>query len=180
MTDKYADMDPVALLEEVRKLDSRINNPITDDFIDGVRHEAAHQVERWGAPHDRGKTPLDWFWLIGFLSQKAAASAQMAMDPGIDPILDGEVEDFIHNLPNQQYLRMADPELRQLRIKLYEFLSGRQDRLLAYNLNKALHHTISTAAALLNWHAQLKGQPLDPDASMRPGIDPSTVDGRQE
>ena len=117
MTDKYENMDPVALLEEVRKLDARINSPITDDFLKGVRYEAAHQVGRWGSAHDRGKTPLDWFWLIGFLAQKAVHAAQQA------------------------------------------------------DLDKALHHTISTAAALLNWHAQLHGQPLDPDNSMRPGID---------
>jgi hypothetical protein len=110
-------MDPVALLEEVRKLDRRINNPITDDFLEGVRIEAAHQVSRWGAAHDRGKTPFDWFWLVGYLAQKAATAA------------------------------------------------------VAGDREKALHHTISTAAALLNWHAQLRGEPLS-DPSMRPGIDP--------
>ncbi len=101
MSDKYDDMDPVALLEEVRKLDARINNPIIKNFIEGMTNEAAHQVGRWGSAHDRGKTPLDWFWLIGFLSQKAATAA-----------LDGNIE-------------------------------------------KALHHTISTAAALMTWHAQI-------------------------
>lgn len=112
VTDKYENMDPVALLDEVRKLDARINSPITDDFLKGVRYEAAHQVGRWGAPHDRGKSPLDWFWLVGFLAQKATHAAQQA------------------------------------------------------DLDKALHHTISTAAALLNWHAQLCGQAVDPDAPM--------------
>ena len=34
--------------------------------------------------------------------------------------------------------------------------------------NKALHHTISSAAALANWHLALSGA----DARMRPGIDP--------
>lgn len=32
---------------------------------------------------------------------------------------------------------------------------------------KALHHTISSAAALANWHAAIQGQ-----TNMRPGIDP--------
>lgn len=117
MTDKYEDMDPVALLEEVRKLDWRINNPITDDFLKGVRYEAAHQVSRWGVPHDRGKTPLDWFWLVGFLAQKVTAAVQQA------------------------------------------------------DIDKALHHTISTAAVLLQWHAQLSGQPLDSETSFQPGVD---------
>jgi hypothetical protein len=130
MTDKYEDMDPVALLEEVRKLDQRINNPITDDFLQGVRIEAAHQVCRWGTAHDRGKTPLDWFWLVGYLAQKAATSALRA-DESLARGDDG-------------------PEIRR-------------------HLEKALHHTISTAAALLNWHAQLKGRPLS-DLARESGI----------
>lgn len=89
-----------------------INAPETADFMAGVPIEAAHQRERWGADHDAGKAPLDWFWLIGYLSQKAATSA-----------MNGDTE-------------------------------------------KALHHTISTAAALANWHAALSGN----DTSMRPGI----------
>lgn len=38
----------------------------------------------------------------------------------------------------------------------------------AGNRDKALHHCVSTAAALCNWHAALSGA----DTSMRPGIDP--------
>jgi hypothetical protein len=34
------------------------------------------------------------------------------------------------------------------------------------NTEKALHHVITTAAACLNWHAQLSGAPR----GMRPGI----------
>ena len=78
--------------------------------------EAAHQRERWGSSHDGGKAPLDWFWLIGYLAQKAATS-QIAGD--------------------------AD---------------------------KAKHHTISTAAALANWHAAINGD----STAMRPGIEPPT------
>jgi len=36
------------------------------------------------------------------------------------------------------------------------------------DLDKAKHHTISTAAALANWHASLSGV----STSMRPGIEP--------
>lgn len=95
-------------------LEALINSPTTDDWFDGVRLEAAHQQERWGTSHDAGKAPLDWFWLIGYLAQKAATSA-MASD---------------------------------------EF--------------KAKHHTISTAAALLNWHRAISGEAN----AMRPGIEP--------
>ena len=37
--------------------------------------EAAHQIDRWGADHDAGKTPWDWFWTVGYLAQKAASAA---------------------------------------------------------------------------------------------------------
>jgi len=98
-------MDPVALLEECRKLEARINSPITATFLDGVQIEAAHQIGRWGPAHDRGKTPFDWFWLVGYLAQKAATAS-----------VSGDIE-------------------------------------------KALHHTISTAAALLSWHAYMLDGP---------------------
>jgi DNA-binding transcriptional regulator YdaS (Cro superfamily) len=89
-----------------------INAPETADFMAGVPLEAAHQRERWGADHDAGKMPLDWFWLIGFLAQKAADAAMRG------------------------------------------------------DIKKAKHHTISTGAALANWHAALTGA----DIKMRPGI----------
>lgn len=95
-----------------------INSPETADFMAGVPIEAAHQRERWGVDHDAGKSPFDWFWLIGFLSQKAA-----------DAAVRGDVE-------------------------------------------KAKHHTISTAAALANWHAVLSGK----DSRFQPGITPKPAE----
>jgi hypothetical protein len=117
MTDAYkraaVSVDEVkALRERIAELEADLNRPETADFLRGVPLEAAHQRARWGIQHDEGKAPLDWFWLIGYLAQKAATSA-----------LAGDVE-------------------------------------------KAKHHTISTAAALANWHLQLSGG----DHSMRPGI----------
>jgi hypothetical protein len=88
-------------LAEGDRLRRLINTPETDDWIAGAALEAAHQIERWGEAHDSGKSAWDWFWLIGYLAQKAAA-AQVAGD-----------------------------------------------------VVKARHHTISTAAALLNWHRRL-------------------------
>jgi len=90
------------------------DGPETDDWFAGVRKEAAHQVCRWGVGHDGGKTPFDWFWLVGYLAQKAADAA-------------------VHG-----------------------------------DLEKARHHTISTAASLLLWHAQLAGRA----SQFRPGISP--------
>lgn len=106
--------DLVQLQAKVQRLESLLNSPEVRDFVEGVMRETPHQRELWGTSHDAGKTPFDWFWLIGYLAQKAAAAA-----------VAGDVE-------------------------------------------KACHHTISTAAALANWHAALIGA----DTSMRPGISP--------
>lgn len=102
------------LLHALRAAHQRLNTPEVEDFAKGVVSEAQHQRARWPAEQDAGKGPLDWFWLIGFLAQKAAFAA-----------IAGDVE-------------------------------------------KAKHHTISTAAALANWHAALTGE----HTAMRPGIEP--------
>lgn len=104
-----------ALRARVAELEAERDTPETADFIEGVKREAAHQRYRWGVDHDAGKTPFDWFWLIGYLAQKAANAAVQG------------------------------------------------------DSKKAMHHTISTAAALANWHLFLAGV----DTRMRPGIDPS-------
>lgn len=41
---------------------------------------------------------------------------------------------------------------------------------------KALHHTISSGAALLNWHAHMLGE----STTMRPGIEPPELDAGEE
>lgn len=90
---------PDLLAEAIeRAVSERINTPETENFMKGVPLEAEHQRQRWGADHDAGKGPLDWFWLVGYLGQKAAMSE----------------------------------------------ITG--------DHTKAKHHTISTAAALANWH----------------------------
>lgn len=108
---------------EIERLrEAIINTPETADFMAGVPLEALHQRERWGSDHDAGKSPFDWFWLIGYLAQKAA-----------DAAVRGDTE-------------------------------------------KALHHTISTAAALANWHAAISGASI----SMRPGIEPPAALAKSE
>jgi hypothetical protein len=67
--------DETALLRAgIAELEASINTPETADFMKGVPLEAAHQRERWGVDHDAGKSAFDWFWLIGYLAQKAATS----------------------------------------------------------------------------------------------------------
>jgi hypothetical protein len=103
-----------SLTAELTELRRVLNTPETEDFAKGVVLEAGHQRQRWPSDHDEGKTPFDWFWLVGYLAQKAASAA------------------------------------------------------VAGDADKAMHHTISTGAALANWHLALAGI----DNRMRPGIEP--------
>lgn len=64
-----------------------LNTPEIDDFVRGVTLEAQHQRERWPKGHDDGKSPADWFWTLGYLSQKAMTSDQ-----------DGNVDKLKHHL----------------------------------------------------------------------------------
>jgi hypothetical protein len=102
-----------ALVDEVSRLRAERDTPHTRSFLRAVELEALHQRERWGTEHDAGKTPADWFWLLGYLAGKALSAA----------------------------------------------VGG--------NTEKALHHTVSSAAALMNWHAALSGV----NTAMRPGTD---------
>lgn len=58
-------------LAEIERLNAIINTPHADDFLKAVSVEAEHQRQRWGAEGDAGKSPADWFWLIGYLGGKA-------------------------------------------------------------------------------------------------------------
>jgi Lar family restriction alleviation protein len=68
------------LRAEVDRLNAIINTPHTDDFLQSVSIEAEHQRQRWGSDHDEGKTPADWFWLIGYLAGKALHCVMYGMD----------------------------------------------------------------------------------------------------
>lgn len=99
------------------RLHALINNPQTADFLSAVAAEKAHQVQRWGAAHDRSKSAEHWFWLVGYLAGKALRAA----------------------------------------------ITGDRE--------KALHHTISSAAALACWHeaitADASGTGVGRDADLR-------------
>lgn len=56
---------------ENERLRALLNSPQTANFLEAVRTEAAHQIERWGTDHDAGKGDGDWFWLLGYLAGKA-------------------------------------------------------------------------------------------------------------
>ena len=68
------------LRAEVERLNAIINTPQADDFLRAVSTEAEHQRQRWGNDHDSGKTPADWFWLIGYLAGKALHATMYGLD----------------------------------------------------------------------------------------------------
>lgn len=85
------------------RLHALVNSPQTGEFLEAVRAEKAHQVERWGHAHDRSKSAEHWFWLVGYLAGKALRAT----------------------------------------------ITGDRE--------KALHHCVSSAAALANWFDAVQG-----------------------
>lgn len=104
--------EQLELRAKLAGMEKERDHPETENFFKGVPLEAAHQRTRWSSDHDAGKSPADWFWLVGYLAGKCLSA----------------------------------------------HISGDRE--------KALHHTISSAAALANWHMAIKGA-----TNMRPGID---------
>ena len=138
----YADMRNVQ--EDLKRLQDLLNTPLYKEFTAAVEREAAHQVARWGTPHDRGKAPEDWYWLLAYLSGKALrahidylAKVQANRDHAVSLRITSEEGDTVFD---------TDANVGALR-------------------DKALHHTISSAAVLLNWHAHILGQ----DTGFTPG-----------
>lgn len=75
---RYAEQQAREAAERrVEVLEGLLDTPHTVDWFEGVRLEAGHQIKRLGSDHDAGKATADWFWLIGYLAQKAM-TAQMA------------------------------------------------------------------------------------------------------
>jgi len=75
------------LRAENERLRALINTPRTDDFIEALKLEAAHQIERWGTTHDAGKRPEDWIALLTYLLGKATKAHY-----------DGDVEKLKHHI----------------------------------------------------------------------------------
>lgn len=66
----------LAAEERAAALGALISAPVVNDFLQGVRIEAAHQQERWGVQHDEGKSPEEWLWLVAYLCTKATQAAR--------------------------------------------------------------------------------------------------------
>ena len=85
---------------ELRRQHALLNSPELVDFSAGVVREAAHQRERWGSDHDGGKSPEDWYWLIGHLAGRALAhnkeaeriKAQLPSAGPLEPMLEKQIQ----------------------------------------------------------------------------------------
>jgi hypothetical protein len=53
-------------------VDTIINTPITEDFIQGLKNEIQHQKQRSGASHDADKSLSNWVRLIHHVSRKVS------------------------------------------------------------------------------------------------------------
>lgn len=114
---KLSEAEVEALQEEVAKLRELVGRPYIGAWTDEVIVEAAHQRFRWGADSDQGKSPEDWFWLVGYLAGKCLAAHR------------------------------------------------------AGELDKARHHTVSTAAVIAHWAALISGE----ESIFRPGLGPKQL-----
>ena len=121
----------LAFKAQAERLDAIINTPELVDFPKAVMLEAAHQEQRWGSADREGKTPQEWFWLVGYLSGRALAHHKEAERLAGDPY----------------------------------GANGTRDPSIAYHREKAVHHTITAAAALAHWHASVLGK----HTTMQPG-----------
>lgn len=58
------------LVTEISRLQGEIDSPHTTDFLEAVRLEAAHQMQRW-SDTDKVKEDFDWYWTLSYLAGKA-------------------------------------------------------------------------------------------------------------
>lgn len=62
-------------LDRLEYLEGLINNPEIENFLEGVRIEAAHQTERWGAEDEAKKSPAYYSLVFGKLLGKQSMAA---------------------------------------------------------------------------------------------------------
>jgi hypothetical protein len=154
--------------QELREL---VNTPEIDNFLRGVHLEAIHQVDRWGEANDRAKRPADWFWLVGYLAGKALAAAKGEVSQRFKHLKSGVTYELLHigedenNRGRAIAVYRSEDDGNIYTRPSAEFFDGRFESLPAKPDEKALHHCISAAAALYNWHCAIKGV----DVRMSPG-----------
>lgn len=133
-----------SMAAEIDRLRGIIDTPELVDFPKAVHLEAVHQEVRWGTEDREGKTPADWFRLVGHLSTRALEHHKEA-----DRL---EVELQVRESMPRTFQNVQDTIFVSTQI--------------AHHREKAVHHCITTAAALNHWHASILGK----HTSMRPGF----------
>jgi len=68
------------LRSEIEHLQTLINTPRIDPFIEAVKLESVHQIKPWGAEHDASKRSEDWIALLTYFLGKTT-QAHYANDP---------------------------------------------------------------------------------------------------
>lgn len=136
--------------------------------------------EAWGDGDDGDDGAADRFieagWLCAEEAQelrdKLAAAEALLNAPELHDFSRAVVLEAAHQRqrwPAEQDAGKAPPDW----FWLVGYLAGKAlQAAIAGNVEKALHHCISTAAALANWHANLTGQ----NTAVRPGIEPPVQD----
>lgn len=135
---------------ELERMDALINSPELIDFPKAVQLEAAHQRERFGTEHEGGKTPEDWYWLIGHLAGRAQGHHK-------------EAERLAAQLKAGYAVSLVDGTLITKSIE--------------HHREKAVHHCITTAAACANWHAAVLGLTnMRPGYDLPEAVQPSAAE----
>lgn len=129
--------------DRLRAIEAIVNTPELIDFPKAVMLEAQHQEVRWGTEDRESKSPADWFRLVTHLSTRALEHHDEAQR------LAEHIAGY-HAMPES-------PENSAVAAEL--------ERQMAHHREKAVHHTITTAAALNHWHASVLGK----HTKMRPG-----------
>jgi len=159
------------LRSELERKENLLNTPELHDFSNAVVLEAAHQRQRWDSEHDAGKTPQDWFWLVGYLAGKALQSATAHVLPRFRHRKRGTVYQVIsigedENRRGTEVVVYRGEDDGKIWVRpSAQFFDGRFEELPRKPSDKALHHVITTAAACANWHAAMMGT-----TNMRPGL----------
>lgn len=131
--------------EAAHHLHALVNTPELVDFPRAIHLEAVQQLDRWGSADRHGKKPVDWHWLVAHLAGRSLEHHKEA--ERLELVVNG--------------LHRADA-----------VLMGMLRDQIAYHREKAVHHTITAAAALNHWHASIVGRPT----AMRPGADAPATD----
>lgn len=84
---EYSTASREQLIERLQYLDSLINSPEINNFLEGVKIEQAHQTEKWGAENEESKWPAHYALVLDKLKGKMAVA-----------IFDGDVEKYKHHL----------------------------------------------------------------------------------